>query len=49
MGCIKHGSFPILAPAPTWVPALLALLLEVKEVKRLLLDSCKVSEVNKNK
>ena len=46
MGCIKQGASPILAPAPTWVPALLALLLEVK---RLLLDSYKVSEVNKNK
>ena len=46
MGCIKQGVSPILAP--TWVPALLALLLEVKEVNRLLLDSCKVSEVNKN-
>ena len=48
MGCIKQGVSPILAPAPTWVPALLALLLDLKDVKRLLLDSCKVSEVNEN-
>ena len=41
MGCITQGVSPILVP--TWVPALLALLLEVK---RLLLDSYKVSEVN---